>query len=33
MVSWGKAMGMIVLFAVLQLAALRISFIPYIASH
>jgi hypothetical protein len=33
MVSWGKAMGIIVLFAVLQLAALRISFIPYVASH
>ncbi|HKE23714.1 MAG TPA: hypothetical protein VKB88_15220 [Bryobacteraceae bacterium] len=32
-VSWGKGMRIAGLFALLQLAALRISFIPYIARH
>jgi hypothetical protein len=32
-VTWGKGLATAVLFAVLQVAALRISFIPYIASH
>jgi len=31
--SWGKALATAGLLAVLQLVALRISFIPYIASH
>jgi len=32
-VSRGKAVGAAVLFGLLQLVALRVSFIPYIASH
>jgi hypothetical protein len=32
-VTWGKGLATSALLAMLQLAALRISFIPYIASH
>jgi hypothetical protein len=32
-VSWGKAAGTVMFMGLLQLAALRVSFIPYIASR